>query len=82
MLLLKSSPSQRPIGRFSAPLQRLDQGEQLVHQLILGDLFDDLSLFEQQALPYAACDAAVGGAGLTGAVDHTAHDRHRDGLVH
>ena len=48
-------------------LQFLDQGKQLVHQLILGDLFDDLPPLEQQALPHAACDAAIGGAGLAGA---------------
>ena len=48
-------------------LQGIDEGEQLVHQLVLGHLLDDLALLQQQALPYAAGDAAVGGAGLAGA---------------
>ena len=33
-------------------------------------------------LPHSAGDAAVGGGGLPGAVDHAAHNGHGDGLVH
>ena len=68
------------LGHVSLSLQRLDQFKQLIHQLLLGHLFDNLSLLEQQALAVSSCNTHICGGGLSGAVDRTAHNSHCNGL--
>src|SRR5690625_4323405 len=53
--------------------------QQGLDDLVLLDGLDDLSLDEDLALAVAGGDAEVGLTGLTGPVDHAAHDRHPQG---
>ena len=61
-------------------LQIFDPFQQRRQQLVIGQLLYLLSLFKDHAPAIAAGNTVVGFPGFTGAVDHTAHDRHGDGL--
>ena len=55
--------------------------QQCVQQLIVGQFFHLLALFKDHAPAVSTGDADVGLPGFAGAVDHAAHDGHRDGLL-
>ncbi len=62
-------------------LQFIDLVHELIEDVVTRQLLDGLAVDKQHCLALAAGNADVGLAGLTGAVDNTAHNGHLDGFL-